>query len=646
MAIVSRRGQQLILCLSLSLITTLRPFAQERTQRNTGKDIATLTSGNAPVLSSITPAAVALGSGSFVLSIFGSNFLSSSKVLWNGSQRPSTFINSSQLDATISAQDVLLFGSNNVTVSNGTGGVSSPSPVSVYLPLVTNDLIYDSTRGLLWASVPSRAGRNFGNSIVSINPYTGVLGPALWVGSEPTKLSISSDSSTLWVAFAGSPSVQKVDLTALALTPVHMYFPGGWGNNVYASDIATSPGSGSTVAVAAGFVTIFDNAVARPSEGTTGSSYLAFGAAPSTLYGYSGSTLSSYTVGNSGITATKTYSSGSYSNDLRYDKNHLYLTSGQVLDSTTGNLLGTFAASGPVAPDSSLGRAFILNAGQSFGTPNQVTAFDINTFVPLGSVEIGGLDNSFDSPSSLVRWGQDGLAFRADNGVYVVRSSVVKNLSATPADVLVTSLAPTSSTTGANTAVKFTVKNSGPNAASDVSLVGTFSGNSIIVSAVSSQGTCAIGLTVRCDLGQMNNLQSATVSVTVIPIAAGKMTSSALVSASLPDPRVANNHTNSVISVTGLAYNLTPVLSSLSPQSAQLSSGAKTLTVTGYNFVSTSTINWNGTPLPTTFASSTQLSAPVAASLIAKFGSGQVTVSNGAPGGGISRQCRLPFIGR
>jgi len=318
------------------------------------------------------------------------------------------------------------------------------------------------------------------------------------------------------------------------------------------------------------------------------------------------------------------------------NKNQLYLTSGQVLD-VTGNLLGTFAASGPVVPDSSLGRAFILNSSQAFGIPDQVTAFNMNTFVPLGSVGVGGVDTSgFNSPSSLVRWGQNGLAIRADNGVYVLRSPVVKDLSATPADILVSSSAPASATTGANTSVTLTINNSGPNDLSDVTLVGTFSGSPIVVSATTSQGSCAIGLTVRCDLGQMNNLGSATVSVTVIPVAAGKVTSNALVKGSLPDPKTSNNNASAVTAVTGPAYTLTPVLSSLSPQSAQRGGGAATLTVTGFNFVPTSTINWNGTPLPTTFVSSTQLSASVAASLVTKFGSAQVTVSNGAPGGGTS----------
>lgn len=324
------------------------------------------------------------------MTLSGSNFLSTSKVLWNGSPRPVTFTNSSQLEATISATDVLWLGNNTVIVSNGTAGVSSPAALSVYLPLLTNDLIYDPTRGLLWASVPSSAGPMLGNSIVSIDPYTGVLGRAVWVGSEPGKLSISTDGSTLWVAFLGSPSVRKVDLKTMALTPVRVYFPGGWGANIYASDVAASPGSSSTVAVAAGYVTVYDDGTPRPNSGTAGSSYLAYAAVPSTLYGYSSGSLSTYTVGSKGITSTKTSSSGSSSNDLRYDKGRLYLTSGQVLDSITGNLLGTFAASGPVAPDSSLNRAFVLNAGQPYGTPDQVTAFALNTFMPLASFGVGG----------------------------------------------------------------------------------------------------------------------------------------------------------------------------------------------------------------------------------------------------------------
>ena len=622
-----------ILCLAFAVLMAVAA-AQEQATHDMGKVSAELSPGTAPILTSITPASVAVGSGGFTLTLSGSNFLPTSKVLWNGSSRPVKFDSSSQLEATISAQDVLFLGNNTVIVSNSKGLRSSPATLGVYLPLLTNDLIYDATRGLLWASVPSSAGVTLGNSIVSIDPYTGVLGGALWVGSEPAKLSISSDGSTLWVAYAGTPSVRKVDLNAMVLTPVRMYFPGGWGGNVYASGLAASPGSASTVAIAAGSVAIYDDAIPRPNAGS-GATYLAYGALPSTLYGYGYNSLSIYTVDSTGIISTQTTSSGNYSNDLRYDNGRLYLTSGEVLDGTTGTLLGTFAAAGPVAPDSSLGRAFILNQSQSYGS-EQVTAFDVNTFVPLGSFGVGGVDTGGNSPSSLVRWGQDGLAFRTDIGVYVVRNSLVKNLRSTPADVSVSSSAPASAVTGANTVVKFTIKNAGPNPVSDVSLGGTFSGSTIVVSATASQGTCAVGPVVRCDLGQMITAGSGTVSVTVIPVAAGTLTSTALVKSSLPDPKPSNNRAKSETSVTGARYNLTPILSSISPQSALLRSGVLTLTVNGSNFAPSSTVSWNGTPLPTTFVSSTQLSATIAASLTTKMGSAQITVVTPSPGGGTS----------
>ena len=631
----SRLIQQLllasILCVMFSLQRIGVAVAQDQVTHDTSTTSAELVSTTAPVLSSIAPASVAIGNGGFTLVLSGSNFLPTSKVLWNGSPRAVKFDNSSQLEATIRAEDVLFLGDNNVIVSNPKGGRSSPATLGVYLPLVTNDLIYDATRGVLWASVPSSAGETLGNSIVSIDPYTGVLGAALWVGSEPAKLSISSDGSTLWVAYTGSPSVRKVDLNAMVLTPVRMYFPGGWGSNIYASGLAASPGSATTVAIAAGSVSIYDDANQRPNTGA-GTSYLAYGDLPSTLYGYGYTDLSIYTVDSTGITSTQNFNSGNYSSDLRYDNDRLYLTSGEVLDGTSGSLLGTFAASGPVAPDSSLGRAFILNPSQTYGS-DQITAFDVNTFVPLASFGVGSADTS---ASSLVRWGKDGLAFRTDTGVYVVRSSVVNNLSKTPADISVASSAPASAATGENIVAEFTVKNAGPNTVSDASLVGTFSGNTILVSATTSQGNCSVAQVVRCDLGQMITGSSGTISVTVIPVVSGTLTSTALVRSSLPDPKPSNNRAQSVTSVTGPRYNLTPILSSISPQSALLRGKTFTLTVNGSNFAPSSTVSWNGTALPTTFLNSEQLSATVAASLITQMGSGQISVSTGSPGGGTS----------
>ena len=142
-----------------------------------------------PVLSSITPQAAAAGSGGFTLQLYGSGFNSGSVVQWNGQARATTY-NGYQLTATILASDVQALGNNSVTVYNAPpgGGLSAPLPFTVYLPLATNDLVYSPVTQLLWASTPSTAGPALGNSVVSIDPATGVLGNPIWVGSEPTKL--------------------------------------------------------------------------------------------------------------------------------------------------------------------------------------------------------------------------------------------------------------------------------------------------------------------------------------------------------------------------------------------------------------------------------------------------------------------------
>uniref|UniRef100_UPI0023F2BC62 IPT/TIG domain-containing protein n=1 Tax=Metallibacterium scheffleri TaxID=993689 RepID=UPI0023F2BC62 len=79
-----------------------------------------------------------------------------------------------------------------------------------------------------------------------------------------------------------------------------------------------------------------------------------------------------------------------------------------------------------------------------------------------------------------------------------------------------------------------------------------------------------------------------------------------------------------------------PILSAISPTSAQGGASSATITATGSNFVPASTIDWNGTPLTTSYISATQLSAMVPSSDLAAAGSIAVTAATPAPGGGTS----------
>ncbi|HZS03747.1 MAG TPA: hypothetical protein VFD58_02650 [Blastocatellia bacterium] len=82
--------------------------------------------------------------------------------------------------------------------------------------------------------------------------------------------------------------------------------------------------------------------------------------------------------------------------------------------------------------------------------------------------------------------------------------------------------------------------------------------------------------------------------------------------------------------------NPAPALTALSPSIVPAGAGTFTLTVTGSGFISTSVIRWNGANRRTTFVSETQLTTSIPASLVTIAGTASVTVSNPAPGGGVS----------
>jgi Tol biopolymer transport system component len=94
--------------------------------------------------------------------------------------------------------------------------------------------------------------------------------------------------------------------------------------------------------------------------------------------------------------------------------------------------------------------------------------------------------------------------------------------------------------------------------------------------------------------------------------------------------------------------NPVPAISALNPSSVVAGNAPFTLTVVGASFVSGSTVQWNGSNRPTTFVSPTLLAASIPATDVAVAGTANVTVSNPAPGGGVSPAVMFtigPFTG-
>src|ERR1019366_2433668 len=66
-------------------------------------------------------------------------------------------------------------------------------------------------------------------------------------------------------------------------------------------------------------------------------------------------------------------------------------------------------------------------------------------------------------------------------------------------------------------------------------------------------------------------------------------------------PTDTNDYTTVMDSVELMVKNSSPILTSMSPTSATVGAAGFTLTVNGSNFVSSSTVNWNGVALTTTY---------------------------------------------
>ena len=325
----------------------------------------------------------------------------------------------------------------------------SPTPtptVSAFVrqvPLATKDLVFNPSTQTIYASVPSSAGVG-GNSVTTINPTNGVVGSSVFVGSEPGKLALSDDNQYLYVGLDGAAAVRRFDTASQ--TPDIQF---SLGNDQYngpfgATDLAVLPGSPKSVAVArtaggSSSYAVYDNGVKRGA--TSGLNYynrgfIEFGASPSTLYTLTGTGVQLMPVSSSGVGQGTNKTVADAGGDFKIDKGLIYTNTGRTIDPEAGTLLGTFSlppsgtfTTSPsfVVPDSAAGRVFFLT---SANTDAVLRAFDINTFLPVGSLVIKGAGGAL---GGFVRWGENGFAFRSGvDQVFLVQTSLVTSSASVP----------------------------------------------------------------------------------------------------------------------------------------------------------------------------------------------------------------------
>ncbi|MEK8180791.1 T9SS type A sorting domain-containing protein [Flavobacterium buctense] len=232
------------------------------------------------------------------------------------------------------------------------------------LNIATNELVYSTHNGKIYASIPSANGSN-GNSIGIINPTTISLENTVPIGSEPNVLAISSDGQTLYCGFNGTSSVRKFNVTN---NTAGIQFPVGSDSFLgpfYAEDIEVMPDNPNTIAVARrnnGFspkhegVAVFDEGIMRTttSQDHTGSNQIEFVNA-NLLVGFNNETTEfgfrKLTVNASGVTETSVVNSITWGFGLKFSSHNgkAYFTNGTVVDYNFSPFVsGTFTnANGP-----------------------------------------------------------------------------------------------------------------------------------------------------------------------------------------------------------------------------------------------------------------------------------------------------------
>jgi 6-phosphogluconolactonase (cycloisomerase 2 family) len=346
----------------------------------------TSTTNPVPAISFLNPSGAAVGGPAFTLTVSGSNFLASSVVRWNGSDRPTAFQSNTQVTAQIPAGDIAATGTAAITVFNPTSGGGT-----------SNSLNFSIVRGLGPISVavaPDPSGK-FGRfayvanrdsnnvSMYTINPATGILEAVgtIAAGTAPFSVTVDQSGKFAYVANLDSDTVSMytIDVTTGVLTST-----GTIGASVEPDSVAVHP-SGKFA-----YVANFGNED--------------FGTPPGSVSMYrinaDGGLTSIGTISEAlGTTSVAVHPSGKFAYVANDDFGHSNPTiSMYAIDATTGALtsIGRLAGENPgsVAVHPSGKFAYVANVGSS----NSISMYTIDAttgaLTSIGTVAAGKLPES------------------------------------------------------------------------------------------------------------------------------------------------------------------------------------------------------------------------------------------------------------
>jgi hypothetical protein len=543
-------------------------------------------SSNMPMLRSISPTSVPAGGSGPTVTLTGTNFFSDSQVTVNGTSRTTTFISATQLSVQLSSSDVAQAGQVAINVANSEGGGWTSNAIN---------LAITGTGG----TAPT---------LSAISP-TSVL-----AGSGPAAITATGTN------FASNSSVQ-VNGTNLATTFISS-------TQLSATISATSTATAGTLPID----------VSTPGGGTSGTLIFNVNNPAPSLTSVSptnviaGSGDFTLTVNGSGfVVGSVVEVNGSSRTTTFVSATQLTaaIPAGDV--ASTGSLPITVVNAAPGGGSSSQLTVSVTNPAPSLAniSPNTVTAgsaaFTLavngSNFVPGSVVQVNGSSRTttFSSSTQLTASIPTSDVASAGNVSVTVfnptpggGTSAAVTLAVTNPQPSLTSMSPTSVQAGSGA---FTLTLNG----------GNFIAGSVVRVNGSNRTTTFVSASrLTAQITAADVATAANLSITVFNPSPGGGTSAAL---------------------TFTVLNPVPSISSISPATTVVLGPSFTLTVNGSGFVTGSVVQVDGSPRPTTFVSSTQLTAQISNNDILSLGQRTITVFNPAPGGGTSNSATLTVVG-
>ena len=116
-----------------------------------------------PTISGIDPSSVMAGSSDFTLKVTGTNYVSGSKVRWNGGDLATTYVSPTSLSAVVPKANIAASGTAAITVSNPGGTTSNSVPLNIYPkePLAVTGITPNEGKRGVPVAITNLAGTGF-----------------------------------------------------------------------------------------------------------------------------------------------------------------------------------------------------------------------------------------------------------------------------------------------------------------------------------------------------------------------------------------------------------------------------------------------------------------------------------------------------